>query len=94
MSHPDIPIIAVSTDSGKCLIISLYRVTDPVLLTSFHLHDQPLDNLKFSYTGGVLAAANSEIGALFFLKGEPGTQMYVQSYLETRIQVIELLLYN
>ncbi|XP_048515923.1 cilia- and flagella-associated protein 43-like isoform X2 [Athalia rosae] len=94
VSHPDIPVVAVTTDTGKCLLISLYRVSDPILLTSFHLHDLPLDIAKFSYTGQTLAVACSNNGAFFFLKGEPGSQMYVQSYLETGRQIVDFLLYE
>ncbi|XP_046600315.1 cilia- and flagella-associated protein 43 isoform X3 [Neodiprion lecontei] len=94
VSHPDIPIIAMTTDAGKCLLISLYRVTDPVLLTSFHLNEQPLDNVKFSYCGRLLGVASSRNGDFFLIKGEPGSQMYVQSYLETRKQAVDFLLYE
>lgn len=82
-SHPILSVIAMSTETGRCNIISVKDISNPIVLKSFYLIKQPLIRIKFSLIGTVLGVATENNGKLFIVKGFEDLKLEVMTLVET-----------
>jgi len=50
-SHPDYPLIVVTSNYGEMVLVGVADPEKPMILARFRLHCRPLDIAKFSYCG-------------------------------------------
>ncbi|XP_063981248.1 cilia- and flagella-associated protein 43-like [Diachasmimorpha longicaudata] len=70
VSHPVLPLLVISTDAGKCLILNVVEASDPLVCNCFNLiRREALDAAKFSPSGAVLGVCSTRTGRIFIIRG-------------------------
>lgn len=86
VSHPVLPLLALSTASGRCLILNVAEASEPLVLNSFYLIRAPLDRVKFSQCGRSLGVCSTATGKIFILRGF-NAAIHVRCVLDTSEKV-------
>ncbi|KAL0119320.1 hypothetical protein PUN28_009711 [Cardiocondyla obscurior] len=66
-SHPTLPISALCSVTGNCILIDITKVSSPKIFNCFHLYGDILDKIKFSRYGKYLGIGNSRTGMIFII---------------------------
>ncbi|XP_015109804.1 cilia- and flagella-associated protein 43 [Diachasma alloeum] len=93
LSHPVLPLLAISTDTGRCLILNVAEASDPLVHNCFHLIREPLDAAKFSQSGRVLGVCSTRAGRIFIVRGFEGN-IHVWGLLEISEKIADYLIYE
>lgn len=88
------PIVAISTDTGECNILSVNNVSNPIVLKSFYLTKESLNQVKFSWMEKVLGVAAVNDGKLFIIKGFESMKLEVMTLVEIPEKIIDFLIYE
>ncbi|XP_034940722.1 cilia- and flagella-associated protein 43-like [Chelonus insularis] len=94
LAHPALPIIAATTATGTCNILNVVDALKPVLIKSLFLIKQPLDKMKFSQGGEMLAVANQSDGCLFIMGGFKKVEVEVETFIKLSYQIADFLIYE
>lgn len=91
VTHPTLPLLAIATETGKCNILSVLNITEPVIVKTFYLTRQSLDKIKFSVNGNILIVANAHSGRLFVIQGFDNMQIIVLTSINIPGQVFKFI---
>ncbi|XP_014610043.1 PREDICTED: cilia- and flagella-associated protein 43-like [Polistes canadensis] len=64
-SHPDYPLITLTTNQGEVLMINTIDPKNPEIILNMRLYKRPLDLIKFSSSGRSLVVAYKKSGDCF-----------------------------
>ncbi|KAI4496090.1 hypothetical protein M0802_008130 [Mischocyttarus mexicanus] len=64
-SHPDYPMITLTTNQGEVLMICIIDPNKPEIILNMRLHKRPLDFIKFSSSGRSLVVGYKKSGDCF-----------------------------
>ncbi|XP_012288837.1 cilia- and flagella-associated protein 43 isoform X2 [Orussus abietinus] len=89
--HPTLPLITATTVSGYCLFISVFNVTEPIILNLVHLNAEPLNKAKFINNGTLFGVATKNTGDVFFLGDDNNGDAIVVGRLITNGRIVDFL---
>ncbi|XP_011693346.1 PREDICTED: uncharacterized protein LOC105453253 [Wasmannia auropunctata] len=94
-SHPTLPILALCSITGNCILIDITRVSLPKIFNCFHLCGIFLDKIKFSRHGELLGIGNSQTGMIFII-GKRFKQQHVDilGFIEIGGYIADFLIYE
>lgn len=75
-ANPMYPYLAVGTNHGNVILMSVLNVEQPKILTEFHLSHFPISSIVFGDTGDLSLVTDGE-GNIFVMSGVPGDNIDV-----------------
>ncbi|XP_046822156.1 cilia- and flagella-associated protein 43-like [Vespa crabro] len=64
-SHPDYPLIALTTNKGEVIFIRIINPKNPEIIVNMRLYKKPLNLIKFSSSGRSLVVSDTKSGNCF-----------------------------
>ncbi|XP_034195521.2 cilia- and flagella-associated protein 43 [Osmia lignaria lignaria] len=94
VSHPDYPMIVLGTTQGEAIFLSLVQPITPTIVASLKLQREPLDLIKFSYSGRFLIAAEKASGNCYCINLHREKAYTVQTLIRVQRSITDLLVYE
>lgn len=92
-THPQIPLLVVSTKSGKCIIF-IVSTKSFHTLKIVHLHRSDLENVKFSNNGSLFGVVSTDPNHIFLLRTIIKTEIKVFFHMVLKKPVVDFLIYE
>ncbi|XP_043274409.1 cilia- and flagella-associated protein 43-like isoform X3 [Venturia canescens] len=92
-SHPNSPLIAIGTTTGKFLVVNLSEISQPTICETIHLGREALGLLRYSWSTSLLGVLDVNRANLFVISDE-NHEYSVLGLLNFEIKIVDLLLYE
>ncbi|OXU28752.1 hypothetical protein TSAR_006187 [Trichomalopsis sarcophagae] len=92
-THPYIPLLVVSTMSGKCIIF-IASTKSFHMLKMIHLHRNPLERVKFSNNGCLFGAVSTEPSHIFLLRTIVKMEIKVFFHVALKKPIVDFLIFE